>query len=115
MFWRIDRDWKQSRVEIPWVERPPTDYLPDHVRFMTQPEDARSDGVKLEEELVRILDAERMLIYGSHYPFWDDQDARTVMSDWSADIRGRILSANALDWIPRLRAFAGVPAASGGS
>jgi predicted TIM-barrel fold metal-dependent hydrolase len=115
MFWRVDRDWRQSRVEIPWVERPPTDYLPDHVRFVTQPEDARTDGLRLEEDLVRILDAERMLLYGSHYPYWDDQDARTTMADWSADVRARVLAENALEWIPRLRATMAVAAAAGAS
>jgi predicted TIM-barrel fold metal-dependent hydrolase len=107
MFWRIDRDWKQSRVEIPWVERPPTSYLPEHVRFVTQPEDARSDGVRLEDDLVRILDAERMLVFGSHFPYWDDRDARTAMQDWADDIRARVMSENALEWIPRLRTLAG--------
>jgi predicted TIM-barrel fold metal-dependent hydrolase len=106
MFWRIDRDWRQSRVEIPWVERPPSDYLPDHVRFVTQPEDGLTDGVQLEEDLLRITRAEQLLLFGSHYPYWDNQDARTALGGWDEGIRKRVFSENALEWIPRLRAHA---------
>lgn len=103
MFWRIDRDWKQSRVEIPWVERAPIEYLPDHVRFVTQPEDGLTDGVHLEDDLLRITDADRLLLFGSHYPYWDYTDPRTALDGWAEGIRARIMSENVCAWIPRLR------------
>jgi predicted TIM-barrel fold metal-dependent hydrolase len=113
MFWRIDRDWRQSRVEIPWVERAPIEYLPDHVRFVTQPEDGLTDGVRLEEDLLRITEAERLLVFGSHYPFWDDLDPRTAMAGWDEGTRERVLSSNAFEWIPRLQAQASGVARAG--
>jgi hypothetical protein len=80
--------------------------LPDHFRFVTQPEDGLTDGRRLEEDLVRITDSERLLLFGSHYPYWDNMDARTVMAGWDESIRTRVLSENALNWIPRLHARA---------
>lgn len=106
MFWRIDRDWRQSRVEIPWVERAPIEYLPDHVRFVTQPEDGLSDGIHLEPDQLRITDAEHLLVYGSHYPYWDYQTPASATSGWDEALRDRVLSSNALEWTPRLKAYA---------
>jgi uncharacterized protein len=106
MMWRVDRDWRQGRVEVPWVEKLPSSYLPDHVRFVSQPEDGAPDAFEPNPEMIRIADAERLLLYGSHYPYWDHRDPVTVMSGWDEGLRRRVLGDNALDFIPRLAALA---------
>jgi predicted TIM-barrel fold metal-dependent hydrolase len=38
--WRIDKEWKGIRREIPWVKRAPSEYIRQHMRFSLQPLDA---------------------------------------------------------------------------
>lgn len=104
MFWRIDRDWRQGRVEVPWVEKLPSLYLADHVRFVSQPEDGRSDGRSVDEDLVRISDSEQLLLFGSHYPYWDYTDARAALQGWPEETRDKVLARNALEALPRIAA-----------
>ncbi len=113
MLWRVDRDWRQGRVEIPWVEKLPSSYLPDHVRFVTQAEDGSPDAFHPHEDLIRIADGERLLVYGSRWPYWDRREPATVLEGWPEDVRARILERNALDFIPRLAALAAERVPSG--
>jgi len=105
MFWRIDRDWRQGRSEIPWVERPPSSYLREHIRFISQPEDARPDGRRLDDDLMRIVDAENLVLFGSHYPYWDYVEPTSALSDWPEAVRKRILAENTLEFTPRLASY----------
>jgi predicted TIM-barrel fold metal-dependent hydrolase len=102
MMWRVDRDWRQGRVEIPWVEKLPSSYMADHVRFVSQAEDGTNDGFEVHAEQVRIADAENLVMYGSHYPYWDNRLPDDVLPGLEADVRDRLLSGNALAAIPRL-------------
>lgn len=34
--WRMDKEWKGLRRDIPWVNRPPSDYIREHIRMTLQ-------------------------------------------------------------------------------
>lgn len=104
MVWKIEKDWRMGRVEIPWVEKLPGLYLPDHVRFLSQPEDGTPDGWTLNQDLIEISDAAGLAMFGSRFPFWNFADPRTALSGWPDETAQRILGQNALDFLPRLRA-----------
>ena len=72
-------------------------------------EDGAADAFEPNPELIRISDAERLLLYGSHYPYWDHRDPVTAMSGWDEGVRRRVLGDNALDFIPRLATRAAAP------
>ena len=38
--WRMDKEWKGLRRDTPWVVRPPSDYVREHIRMTLQPMDA---------------------------------------------------------------------------
>jgi predicted TIM-barrel fold metal-dependent hydrolase len=75
--WRFDKDWKGLRRETPWVQRLPSDYVREHVRFSLQP----VDGPRRPEHLARVLDqidGAQTLMFSTDYPhltFEDDADA----------------------------------------
>ena len=65
--WRFDKEWKNLRRLVPWVKRPPSEYIREHVRLTVQPLDAPADA----RQLLRVVDqlgSDDMLLYASHYP-----------------------------------------------
>lgn len=106
MLWRIDKDWRSGRVEVPWVKRLPSLYAADHVRFVLQQEDGTVDGVRTDDELLRTSEAARMVVFGSRYPYLDSIDPRGALTGWPADARAGVLAANALEAMPRLASAA---------
>ncbi len=43
LLWRFDKDWKGTWREVPWVNRPPSELVREHVRFTTAPIHLPSD------------------------------------------------------------------------
>lgn len=65
--WRMDKEWKNLRRLVPWVRRPPSEYVRRHVRFGIQPLDA-PPAVSQLRDVVDQLGGEQMLLYTSDYP-----------------------------------------------
>ena len=43
LMWRLDTFWMSMRDQTPWVDRYPSEYLPDHVRFCSSAFDGPTD------------------------------------------------------------------------
>lgn len=65
--WRFDKEWRNLRRLVPWVRRPPSAYIGEHVRFTVQPLDAPPDAAQLRDVLEQ-LGSFDLLMYGSGYP-----------------------------------------------
>jgi len=70
LMWRLDPYWKSLRSEIPWVRKPPSEYLQDHLRLASQPLE-RPDDDRQFMQLLEMVDAEHLLMFSSDYPHWD--------------------------------------------
>src|SRR6185312_631960 len=35
IIWRLDKDWRPTRSQMPWNKHLPSEYLADHVRFIS--------------------------------------------------------------------------------
>jgi predicted TIM-barrel fold metal-dependent hydrolase len=102
VIWRLDKNVKGLRDEVPWVRRLPSEYIADHVRFTTQPlpEPKRRNHLHV---LCEIAQAERTLMFSSDYPHWDFDDPRHTLTALPVGIRRRVKSANAEEtYGPRL-------------
>jgi uncharacterized protein len=94
VIWRLDKDWRSLRDELPWLKKPPGEYIVEHVRLTTQPfvEVERRSHLIAFLEIVR---ADRTLLYSSDYPHWDFDHPRRALSGVPQEMRSRMLSGNA--------------------
>lgn len=65
--WRIDKEWKGLRREIPWSRRLPSETIREHMRLTFPPLDAPSDP-RQRREIVDALGSDDLLLYASDYP-----------------------------------------------
>lgn len=78
LMWRLDRNREAMRDEAPWLERPPSEYVLEHVCFTTQPipEPPKTQYLL---DLFEMIDAERTVMFCTDYPHWDgDYSPRQV-------------------------------------
>jgi uncharacterized protein len=96
VLWRLDKNVKGLRDEVPWITRLPSEYVVDHVRFTSQPlpEPKRRHHLHVLCEIAR---ADRTLMFSSDYPHWDFDDPRHALTSLPAEIRQRVKVDNALE------------------
>ena len=69
--WRLDKEWRGLRRDIPWVKRPPSEYIREHIRLTLQPVDAPPRTRQLLEVLEQ-MDGRDLLMFSSDYPHCHD-------------------------------------------
>ncbi|MCH7974962.1 MAG: amidohydrolase [Bacteroidetes bacterium] len=94
LLWRLDKNWKSLRSEVPWVKRKPSHYAADHVRLTTQPLEEPEHPRHLRQ-ILDMFPAERMLMFSSDYPHWDSDNPTRVLSHFPKDMQRRISAENA--------------------
>jgi predicted TIM-barrel fold metal-dependent hydrolase len=107
LMWRLDTFWMSMRDQTPWVDRYPSEYLPDHVRFCSSAFDGPTDA-SLAERWLDFTDKANLLMYGSSYPHWSTSTADDVVAGLGDAQREKVLWRNASD-------LYGVAAATEGS
>ncbi|MEJ2887377.1 amidohydrolase family protein [Actinomycetospora aeridis] len=97
LLWRLDAYWRALRKDTPWITRPPSEYLDEHVRLSTQP----LERPGRDEHLLALFDAvgaERVLMFSSDYPHWDfDSPTRAFPSSMPDPLRQRIMHDTAAE------------------
>jgi len=67
LLWRLDKEWRGLRREVPWVRRAPSETIREHFRVSVQP----LDGPPEPDRLLRLLErlgSEELLVYASDHP-----------------------------------------------
>ena len=93
--WRMDKEWRNLRRLVPWVRRPPSEYVREYVRLGIQPLDAPPRVSQLRE-VIDQLGSERMLLYASDYPHAHTGAAEAdLLAHLPDSLQGMIGSENA--------------------
>jgi predicted TIM-barrel fold metal-dependent hydrolase len=101
LMWSMDARWRGLRPDTPWVKRPPSEYVLEHVRWSTQP----LDEPETQEHLLAVLDmvhADRTIMFSTDYPHWDNEFPDRVLRGIPNDLKKRMLYGNALETFTRL-------------
>ncbi|MFT3866745.1 MAG: amidohydrolase family protein [Solirubrobacterales bacterium] len=95
LMWRMDKNWKGLRREIPWVRRAPSEYMIDHLRLTLAPLDVATPEAVTES--LELMGSEEMLLFSSGAPHpaavkdpWD------LLEELPAEVREKVGSGNAL-------------------
>lgn len=95
LMWRLDKEWRGLRHNIPWVKQAPSDYMREHIRLTTQPVDAPLDSLYLRQ-IIEQMDSDAMLMYASDYPHWHfDEPQEVFVEGLSESQKSKIRSENA--------------------
>jgi uncharacterized protein len=96
LWWRLTKDWKGLRRDIPWVDRSPTEIIRAHMRFSSAPLDSASN----EEFAATLahLGEENLIMFATDYPHFHDDDM-TILFDTTEPVLQRlIMSDTARTW-----------------
>jgi predicted TIM-barrel fold metal-dependent hydrolase len=93
LMWRLQKEWKGLRRDIPWVNRPPADLIRDHFRFTVAPLD-----VDIREELSLIVEwigSEDFLMFATDYPHQHNDESTLLLEVVSQSMQGNVMAETA--------------------
>lgn len=96
VMWRLDRNYKSLRQEVPWLTRLPSEYIKEHFRLTSQPIEEPPTTAQFLE-LLEMMDAERTLMFSSDYPHWDFDDPLAAFAHVPDALKQRIFFETAAE------------------
>ena len=104
--WRLTKYWRGLRMEIPWVDRAPTDIVRSNVRLSLQPVDRPPTSTKEgRDSLLRIIDhlqSDELLLFSTDYPHWQFDGNAVLPEGLPPDLIRKIMIDNPLATYSRL-------------
>ncbi|NLT05854.1 MAG: amidohydrolase [Solirubrobacterales bacterium] len=94
--WRMNKEWKGLRREVPWLDRPPLDIVRDHFRFSVAPAD-----IGPPEHLRRAiewLESDDALMFATDYPHEYQDDLGVLIEALPEAARPKLMSESARAW-----------------
>ena len=96
IMWRLDKNWKALRATTPWLTRPPSEIIQDHIMLTTQPIE-EPDDINHFRQVLDMFDAEKMLMFSSDYPHWDGDTPDFTLRQLPAAMRDAVMYRNACE------------------
>jgi uncharacterized protein len=97
LLWRFDKNWKALRVMAPWLDRPPSEIVRDHILLTTQPieEPDRSEHFR---QMLDMHDFTHNLMFSSDFPHWDGDTPDFTARSYHAGLRARVMFQTAMEF-----------------
>lgn len=96
LLWRMDREYKSLRQEVPWVKKLPSEHVvrEGRVRLATQP----TEDLNAEEwvKITELIGSDEVLMFATDYPHFDfDSPTRALPGGLPEDLKRKTLYENA--------------------
>ncbi|MBN9602924.1 MAG: amidohydrolase [Afipia felis] len=97
VMWRMDREYRQGRVEVPWLKKLPSQHCRERLRLSTQPtEDISSEDWM---KLIDLMGTDDILVFSTDYPHFDFDDPNAAIpKSLPPTTREKILWRNAAEF-----------------
>ncbi len=100
--WRLTKYWRGLRMEIPWVDRSPTEIVRSNIRFSLTPTDGPPDAESLHR-IVDHLESDALLLFSTDYPHWQFDGEEAMPEGLGPDLVRRITVTNPHETYGRLK------------
>lgn len=98
LMWRMDKNYKTSRKQVPWLRKLPSEYFLNHIKFTQQPV-PEPQNLNHLSQIFEMIQADKTLMFSSDFPHWDgdywDEDRQPGLPPLSDGEMSRILYRNA--------------------
>ncbi|WP_436348127.1 amidohydrolase family protein [Natronorubrum sp. FCH18a] len=92
--WRLDKNWKGLRSQVPWLDEKPSHYIRNNVWFASQPIE-EPERTEHHNQILEMMHADETLIYASDYPHWDGDDPSWGLPPMDEEMERAIKAENA--------------------
>jgi predicted TIM-barrel fold metal-dependent hydrolase len=92
--WRLDKNWQGLRAQTPWLDRRPSEYVREQVRFTTQPIEEPQDPRHIQQ-ILEMMHAEETVMFASDYPHWDTDSPDHGLPPLDDDLKAAVTHENA--------------------
>jgi predicted TIM-barrel fold metal-dependent hydrolase len=99
--WRLTKFWRGLRMEVPWVDRAPTDIVRSNVRLTTTPCDA-PPSPHIFNRLIDHMGSDAMLLFSTDYPHWQFDGDGVLPEGLSRELVRKIMIDNPRETYQRL-------------
>ncbi|MDF2669389.1 MAG: amidohydrolase 2 [Paenibacillus sp.] len=96
LMWRMDKNYKGLRDQVPWLKRLPSEYIKEHIRLTTQPIEEPADPAHLNQ-ILDMLGADNLIMFSSDYPHWDFDNPNMALQPIRRELRTKIFADNAIE------------------
>jgi predicted TIM-barrel fold metal-dependent hydrolase len=100
--WRLNKFWRGTRMETPWIDRLPSEVVRDHIRLTSAPLDVPDGDPAMLERILDQLPSPDMLLFASDFPHWQHDGDGMLPEGLDSALRKKILIDNPLATYPRL-------------
>jgi uncharacterized protein len=94
LMWRLDTFWVSMRDQTPWIDRYPSEYLGENVRFCSSAFDGPTDPALVQRWMDFSAKAD-LLMYGSGYPHWSTTSPQDMAAGLDSVQAEKVLWRNA--------------------
>ena len=94
LLWRMDREYRSLRDEVPWLKQLPSRHVVERVRLSTQPTEDIDAGQW--ERMIELIGTDDLLMFATDYPHFDfDSPVAALPGGLPDGMREKILWRNA--------------------
>ena len=93
--WRLDKNWKGLRSQVPWLKEKPSHYIRKNVWFASQPIE-EPERPEYHDYILEMMHADETLVFASDYPHWDGDDPMWGLPSMSEEMERAIKCENAM-------------------